>query len=140
MLLFTNPETFMAIAHTNPTGKPPLMEMSVEYLNDGIKKINLKGRMDIEGTQAIDLRLATETSVQKALIVVDLSLVEFMASVGLGVLVRSAKALRLRGGKIALLNPQPIVSLVLEKTGINEVISIYHDLNTASEALRKTDT
>jgi anti-sigma B factor antagonist len=130
----------MAIAHANPTGRSPLMEMSVEYLNDGIKKINLKGRMDIEGTQAIDLRLATETSVQKALIVVDLSLVEFVASVGLGVLVRSAKALRLRGGKIVLLNPQPVVALVLEKTGIHEVISIYRDLNTASDALRKADS
>ena len=125
------------MAIPNTAGKSPQMEISVEFLNDGIKKINLKGRMDIEGTQAIDLRLATETSVQKAFIVVDLSLVEFMASVGLGVLVRSAKALRLRGGNIVLLNPQPVVQLVLEKTGINEVMAIYHDLKTASEALGK---
>jgi len=116
------------------------MDMSVEYLSDGLKKINLKGRMDIEGTQAVDLRLSIETSIQKALIIVDLSLVEFMASVGLGVLVRSAKALRLRGGNIVLLSPQPVVALVLEKTRINEVISVYNDLNTASEALRKINT
>jgi hypothetical protein len=40
--------------------------------------------MDIEGTNQIDLRPSAETSVEKASVVVDLSEVDFMASVGIG--------------------------------------------------------
>lgn len=63
-----------------------------------------------------------------------------MASVGIGMIVRSAKALRLRGGELVLLNPQPVVKFVLEKTGINTLIPIVHDMPAAREALFRTRT
>jgi anti-sigma B factor antagonist len=91
--------------------------------------------MDIEGTDEIDLHLAAETSTEKAFVVLDLTQVEFLASVGIGVLVRSAKALRLRGGEAVLLTTVPIVSLVLEKTRINEIIQMFEDLPSACRAL-----
>jgi hypothetical protein len=40
--------------------------MGVERLENGIKKITLRGRMDIEGTNVVDLPLSTETSTEKA--------------------------------------------------------------------------
>jgi anti-sigma B factor antagonist len=111
------------------------MEIGVDLLENGIKKITLRGRMDIAGTGQIDLRLSAETSVEKASVVVDLSEVDFMASVGIGVLVRSYKALKLRGGKMVLLSPQKIVELVLDRTLVNTLIPVYYDLKTASEHL-----
>ena len=42
------------------------MEISVETLESGIKKITLRGRMDIEGTNEIALRLSSETSTEKS--------------------------------------------------------------------------
>lgn len=84
------------------------MELSVERLQNGIKKISLKGRMDILGIEQIDLRLATETASEKASVVLDLTQVDFLASVGIGVLVRSAKALRLRGGEAVILSTVPV--------------------------------
>ncbi len=89
--------------------------------------------MDIEGTNQIDLRLSAETSVEKASVVVDLSEVDFMASVGIGVIVRSHKTLKLRGGKMVLLNPQKVVELVLDRTLVNTLIPICYDLKTACE-------
>jgi anti-anti-sigma factor len=109
------------------------MEISVETLESGIKKITLRGRMDIEGTNEIALRLSSETSTEKSGVVVDLSDVDFMASVGIGVLVRAYKALKLRGGKMVILNPQKVVELVLDRTLVNTLIPVYYDLQTASE-------
>ncbi len=109
------------------------MDMTVEHLDNGIKRIALKGRMDIAGTDEIALRLSTEMAIEKAYVIVDLSQLEFIASVGIGVLVKGYKALKLREGGMVLLNPQKVVELVLEKTQINTLIPIYYDLKTARE-------
>jgi anti-sigma B factor antagonist len=114
------------------------LEFAVERLDNGIKKITLRGKMDIDGTNQIDLRLSAETSVEKANVVVDLSDVDFMASVGIGVLVRSYKALKLRGGKMVILNPQKVVELVLERTLVNTLIPICYDLKTACEQVMQS--
>ena len=109
------------------------MEFSVERLDNGIKKITLRGKMDIDGTNQIDLRLSAETSMERANVVVDLSEVDFMASVGIGVLVRSYKALKLRGGKMVFLKPQKVVEMVLDRTLVNTLIPVCYDLKTACE-------
>ena len=111
------------------------MELAIEHIQDGIKKIALKGRMDIAGTDEIYLRLATEAATEKAFVVLDLTQLEFLASVGIGALVRSAKALRLRGGEAVILSTVPVVTLVLEKTGINAVVKMFGDLPSACREL-----
>jgi len=35
------------------------MQMTCEDLEDGVRRINLAGRMDVEGTQQIDLKFTT---------------------------------------------------------------------------------
>lgn len=111
------------------------MKITVELLDGGIKKINLEGTMDIEGSDRIALSLSKETSLEKSFIVMDLSEVRFMASVGLGMLVQAYKAVKLRKGKMVLLNPQPVVLLALEKTRITEILPVYGDLPAARAAV-----
>lgn len=113
------------------------MEFIVERLDHDIKKISLRGKMDIDGTNEIDLAFSTQTSIEKANVIVDLSELEFMASVGIGILLRSHKALKLRGGNMVLLNPQKIVELVLDRTHVNTLIPIYYDLSMACEQVLK---
>jgi anti-sigma B factor antagonist len=113
------------------------MELTVERLDNDIKKISLRGRMDIGGVDQIALRFSSEVSLEKALVIVDLTDLEFMASVGLGTLVRSYKALKLRGGRMVLLNPQKVVELVLESTQVNTLIPICYDLKQACEEVMK---
>ena len=79
------------------------MELHVEQLDNDIKKINLIGSMDIAGTGAIDLQFTAQTATQKALIVVDMSQVDFLASIGIRTLLSNARALKARGGKMVLL-------------------------------------
>jgi anti-anti-sigma factor len=62
-------------------------------------------------------------------VIIDLSGVEFMASLGLRSIVLSCKSI-LRG-KVALLAPQPAVEEVITTSGIDELISIYRDIDAA---------
>jgi len=111
------------------------MELTTSKLDNGITVLKLSGRMDIEGTQQIDLTLNVATTEQGAYLIVDLSEVSFMSSIGIGTMVRVAKAVRRRGGNLVLLDPQPVVRLVLEKTGIPDLISIHKTLDAASTAV-----
>ena len=111
------------------------MEMTVVMLGEGIKKIDLTGRMDIEGTQKIELRLAMEFAVEKAFVILDLSRVDFMASIGIGAIVSAVKSMKLRNSKMVLLNPQPFVAAVLERTLIHTVVPIVQNFEDAKKAL-----
>lgn len=112
------------------------MEFAFTDTPDGIRTINLAGRLDLEGTTAIDLRFTALTATVQSLVIVDLSGVEFLASIGIATLVRSARAARLRGGNMVLLNPRANVAQVLASTRINQVLPVCHTLEEALERVR----
>ncbi|HUN65220.1 MAG TPA: STAS domain-containing protein [Bacteroidota bacterium] len=112
------------------------MNLTTEMLDGGIEKISLFGRMDIDGTQEIETRLAAAASSDGAKIMLDLSGVDFMASIGIGILVSTAKSLRRRGGIMVLLNPQPVVLLVLERTQMHTLMPVCADFDEAGRMLR----
>src|SRR5260221_13034162 len=64
-------------------------------------------------------------------VVLDLSDVSLIASLGIGLIYRSLKPTRLRGGNIVLLNPQPAVALVLERTNAGKVVAILNNIGEA---------
>jgi anti-anti-sigma factor len=107
------------------------MELSFADLDNGVRKIDLKGRLDIEGATGIDLRFTALAAAQRAFIVVDLTMVDFIASLGVATLVRSAKAAKLRKGNLVLLNPQPNVAKVLAATRIDQVLHVCATLDEA---------
>jgi anti-sigma B factor antagonist len=111
------------------------MELAVNELDPGILGINLSGRMDIVGTQQIDLKFTALTSSRRAQILVDLSQVTFIASIGIRTLINNAKAQKLRGGRMVLYKPSNQVEEVLRATGIDTIIPIAHDLDAARGAL-----
>lgn len=113
------------------------MEFTIEELEHGIKKFNLAGRMDILGTGDIDLKFTSKGASKKAYIVVDLSGVEFMTSIGLRTLASTAQAQNSRGGKITLAAPQPLVRRVLAITGSDKIIDTYDTVDDAKAALLK---
>jgi anti-anti-sigma factor len=112
------------------------MDLQVQQLADGIDRVKLAGRLDSAGVEAIDHRLSALTATQAARVLVDLSQVSFLASIGIRALLTNARALRQRGGRMALLSPQSLVEEVLRVTGIESMIPIFHDLEEASAALK----
>ena len=114
--------------------EPNFMELAVQDLDSGILGINLSGRMDINGTQQIDLKFTALTATRRGRILVDLSNVTFIASVGIRTLISSAKAQKLRGGSMVLFKPNSQVEEVLRTTGIDAIIPIAHDIEAARGA------
>ncbi len=110
------------------------MQIESESLDGGILKITLAGRMDVEGTQAIDLKFTGYTARQRA-VIVDISAVDFLASIGLRTLMLSAKAVHQRGGKMVLLNPGANVTHILEMAGVDTLIPISRSLAEARSAV-----
>jgi anti-anti-sigma factor len=111
------------------------MDLRSEQLADGVAKISLVGRMDSIGGHDINLRLAALVGTRKLLAVIDLSEVSFLASIGIRTLVVNARAQSLHGGVMALANPQPVVAEVLKMAGIDTIIPVYPDVDSAYSAL-----
>ena len=111
--------------------------MLVEHddLEDGIRMIRLKGRLDLEGTEAADLKLTSLAATSKNFVIVDLEGVEFLSSIGVSIIVRVARAATARQGRLVLLAPRPNVADVLFRTQIDQVIPVLYDLAAARTAL-----
>jgi anti-sigma B factor antagonist len=112
------------------------MEIQIEDLNDGVAMVTLRGRLDMTGAGLIDLKFSTIAGSRRS-IVVDMSAVDFLASLGIRVLVMGAKAVRNKGGRLVLLSPQEDVKSVLTTAGIDEIIPIVSDRADAIAAVQK---
>ena len=110
------------------------MELVVEEGRSGVTQAALVGRMDIEGAQAIEEPFRVLTRLRRAL-VVDLSQVSFMASMGLRTLMLGARAQSELGGRLVLASPQPNVETVLKESGIGEIIGVYPTIEAAAAAI-----
>lgn len=112
--------------------------MLVEHddLEDGVRMIRLKGRLDLEGAEAADLKLTSLAAVRQGWVIVDLDGVEFMSSIGVSIIVRVARAVTSRQGKLVLLKPQPNVADVLARTQIDQLIPVFSDREAALVAVR----
>ena len=110
------------------------MQIDSETLDEGIVKIMLAGRMDVQGTQEIDIKFSAYAARQSA-VIVDMSAVDFLASIGIRTLLLTAKAMAQRGGKIELLNPDANVTHILEMAGIDTLIPVLRSLEDARSAV-----
>jgi len=113
------------------------VNLEVSPLDGEVKKLALEGHLDLPGTEEIGLKLNAITATDRQFLVADLSKVDFIASIGIGVLVRCVNAIRLRGGNMVLLNPQPGVRTMLEKTRIHTVIPILSNLQEACRVVKE---
>ena len=110
------------------------MALVTEELPGGITKVILDGRLDIDGAAAVDLPMNVITGSKKA-VLVDMQKVSFLGSMGLRALVAPARAIKSRGGKIVLFGPNESVEKVLKTSGIDTLIPVHHELQSALDAL-----
>ena len=88
------------------------MDMKVIQGDDEMTRVMLDGRFDIQGAQEVDPRFEELAKSSKAL-VVDLSKVSFLASLGIRTLMLSAKTLLRRGAEMAVCGASESVEKVL---------------------------
>jgi anti-sigma B factor antagonist len=112
------------------------MDMMVNQADDEITRVDLGGRFDIQGAQEVDARFGELAESSKAMIV-DLSKVTFIASLGVRTLMLSAKTLIRRGADMAVCGANENVEKVLRGTGFNEVAGLYPDFDSAARTLKE---
>jgi len=114
------------------------MEVQFEHADDDILMVRLTGRMDIAGAAEIEGPLTSQVSTKDfARVVVDLSGVPFLASIGLGLLVRTGQGVERREGRMVLLNPQPLVAKVLTESGVSQRLHVYETMAAATNFLAR---
>ena len=111
------------------------MELKLETLENGIRVIRLAGELDIKGTGAVETRVSAYCAVDGVRVMMDLSGVTFIASIGIRLLMLTAKSVSNRGGRTGLLVPRGSVRQTLELTGIDNVIPIFDNFETAQAEL-----
>ena len=111
------------------------MQMAIEELAGNVTKVAFDGRFDIAGAEAVDLKMNVLAGTKK-LILIDMQKVSFLGSMGLRTIVSAARAVKGRGGKIAVFGPDQGVEKVLTMSGVNAIVPIHHDLDSAMAALQ----
>jgi anti-anti-sigma factor len=111
------------------------MSVSFQDVGANLRSISISGRLDMEGTDSLSARLMELVEEPKKGVVVDLSAVRFLASVGIRLLVASAKVVQQRGGKMVIVVGQGTsVAMSLEATGIDEFVPVFTNSADAEEA------
>lgn len=111
------------------------MRLQYNDLGSRVRLIKLSGALDIHGVREVEVDFVRLCNEENVCVLVDMSRVDYISSIGIPLLVNSAKSLARHGGKLALLNPKKSVEHVLELTGIPLVIPIYPDLQSATAGL-----
>jgi anti-sigma B factor antagonist len=88
------------------------------------------GEIDLSTAPAFEAAVATALNEEPAVLVIDLSDVTFMASVGLRILVATQEELR-ESVQVAVVANNPATSRPIEMTGLQEIISLYLTLDDA---------
>ena len=111
--------------------------MRIQYsdLDSSTRLIKLSGALDINGVRDVEMEFVRLCTADNVCVLVDLSRVSYISSIGIPLLVNSAKSLARQGGKMALLHPQRAVENVLDLTGIGLIIPIFSDLKSATTGL-----
>ncbi len=95
-------------------------------LPGGLRRVSLQGRLDMLGVEEIDLRFASLTAASPLRVLVDLSEVSFLASVGIRCLLQNARALARRGGRMVIfLGANETVKSTLETVGVSGIVPVF---------------
>jgi anti-sigma B factor antagonist len=104
-------------------------------VSETFRRISLTGRLDIPGTDEIAMKFTALSATTPRRVVVDLTGVHFLASIGIRALISNAKALKKRGGRMVLfIGDNAAVRKTLEATGIDAILPMFADASEADKA------
>jgi anti-anti-sigma factor len=111
------------------------MSISHTDIGDNLRKIRIMGRLDLLGNDSVAGELEKLAAAPKKGVVVDVSSLKFLASLGIRALVKCAKAVQERGGRMVLVvGSNSLVAMSLEATGVNNLIPMFRSSAEAERA------
>jgi anti-anti-sigma factor len=114
----------------------PGVSFKIIESGDQVTHVGIIGRLDTLGVGAIDVSLCAHTAARRCPTIIDLAEVSFLASLGMGMLVRIARGLRSHNAGLVLLNPQEPVERALRAARIDDITPIAHGQDEALRVLQ----
>jgi anti-anti-sigma factor len=112
-----------------------IMFISHTDVGDDLRTIVILGRLDIPGTESVAGELEKLAAAPKKGVVVDLSSLKFLASIGIRALFKSAKLVKERGGRMVLVvGTNSTIKMSLDATGVNDLIPMFKSTAEAERA------
>jgi anti-anti-sigma factor len=93
--------------------------------------VRITGPLDVAGAACLSLKFTATTVGRRQHVVVDMAGVDFVASIGLGMLVQVARALMPDGKRVVLLRPNSLVAGVVRTSKLETVLPIAESPDTA---------
>ena len=115
------------------------MELEIKNPPDQITYLMLRGQLDSAGVGEVEVKFTGHTVPRGKPLLLDMSEITYVSSLGLRMLLTVAKALGRRGAKTVLLRPQPSVREVLRVSAFDQLMPVYNDETTALEFLAKAE-
>src|SRR5262245_65443344 len=114
------------------------MHIAEICVDDDITHIGLVGRLDLIGMRAVDVKFHSYTAARRRPTLVDLSQLDFIASLGVGMLISCAKSLERHKVKFVLYGPQSLVEQVMKVVGLDQIVTLVKTREEAMQILTGT--
>jgi anti-sigma B factor antagonist len=111
------------------------MQITEVRLDNQITHLAMVGKLDIAGLHAVDMKFHGYTAARRRPTLVDMSGVELITSLGMGMFISCARSLQRFGARMVLLNPQPAVEEAMKAVGIDQSVPIVHNVDDAIRIL-----
>lgn len=112
------------------------MHLDFTQFSNGIRLIKPNGHLDIAGVSAVETQFLAHCGGDQPRVIVDLSGVGFMASLGIRLLLQAIKKITAHGGRLVLLNPTKAVDSALEISGLGHFIQRGSEAEAATALLQ----
>ncbi len=112
-----------------------LVDMEIADLDNGLTKITLSGRLDTPGVDRIEARFVAAVVPANKSAVVDISGVDFVASMGIRLFITVARSLAMRHAKLAIYGAQSMVNEVFDHVSLSEMVPVVANESEAIAAV-----
>lgn len=112
------------------------MQIEISEVGDNLRNVTLTGRLDTPGVLGIEPRFVTGLVPGGKNAIVDLSKVDFIASMGIRMFISVARNMKEHQAKLVLYAPQPRVDEVLESAAFRQLVPVCKDAEEAAIAAR----
>jgi len=112
-----------------------MAEIVVIEANNALTHVALRGRLDVTGVEDVELELTRQTVARRKPAIVDISAVDVLASIGVGMLVKNARWMHSHGlvfGVVAT----GLTKEILERLKVNMIFQVVPTYEEALRALK----
>jgi anti-anti-sigma factor len=115
------------------------MALLYEEHVDGVSVLHISGSLTMEGLPAVEARFGALAGSEAARVVADIGNVDAVTTPAITLMLKTAWAVKERGGRMVFANATPGVRRIFAHCGLDIVLDLVSDVATAVTALRSCD-